>query len=453
MIAPDPTWDGLDAAPQRAADCGTFERAGFRAYSLAGEGWRIVLSRVDVAAHEPRGLFTVYAPGRPEAFSDLDGYVLARTAGIFGGTNLRALAVELAKRLGGAEAEWSRRLDYLAQRSMRDGAEDEVAVFTGRPGKPAAPVYVFEGRMRAGRTVSLFGPGSAGKTTLADGLAVSACTGREIIPLWRPARAFVVGCLDWDEGKAETEVRLHGMTNAYGVELGSYHYRRMSRPLADCADDVGRWIVGNRIELLIVSPVNRAARSANGDPGAPIFELYEVLREFGTSNLLIDHVVGAAIADHEATREYGSVAKRDAARGSYSVYEQSSEPGRRVVVLRNTKPDALAPKHPAQAVAIEYSPAWPDASGAYDEIRFAEAEVAEAGGSATPAESRPESMVRILRDHGPALTATELCVLSGLPAKDLKDIARHARKSGWHIAFEDGRWRISLPAEVVPDER
>jgi hypothetical protein len=429
------------------ADAGyRFARAGFRAFELAGDGWRIVLSRVDVSSHEPRGIFTVSAAGRPEAFADLDDYVLARIAGLFGGTNLRSLARDLVQRLGGNEQEWLRRLDYLAQRTMREGAgASEVITFTGRPAKPTAPMFVFEGRVRSARTISLFGPGSAGKTTIADALAVSACTGYEVLPGWVPTRPFVVGLLDWDEGGVETQVRLHAITTAYSVDLTQYHYRRMSRALAECADDVGRWVVDNGIEILIISPVNRAARSATGDPGGPIFELYEVLRELGTTNILIDHVVGAAIGDHEATREYGSVAKRDAARGSYSVYEQSQEPGRRVVVLRNTKPDALAPKQAPQAVCIEYEPAHPDASGAYDAIRFLADEVAK-GGTANvgPAETRPQRMVRILREHGPQ-TPRELCALSGLQARDLKDVARHAREAGHNVAWADGKWSVVNP--------
>ena len=227
--------------------------------------------------------------------------------------------------------------------------------------------------MRHGRTVSLFGPGSAGKTTIADGLLVSADTGREIIPGWIPTGRFTVGLLDWDEGLDETRVRVHAIANAYSLELTGYHYRRMGRPLADSADEVGRWVVEKGIEVLVISPVNRALRAANGDPGAPVFELYEVLREFGTTNILIDHVVGAAIDSvATASREYGSVAKRDAARGSYSLYQQFEAPGRRVVVLRNTKPDALAPRHEPQAVRIEFDPPYPDLAGTYDRISFHE---------------------------------------------------------------------------------
>jgi len=137
-------------------------------------------------------------------------------------------------------------------------------------------------------------------------------------------------------------------------------------------------VVEKGIEFLIVSPANRALRPAYGDPGAPVFELYECLREFGTTNVVIDHVTGALIdGSAPASREYGSVAKRDAARGSYSVYVQSEEPGRRVVVVRNAKADSLAPRRPAEAVAITYSPAWPDEDGCYDSIRFEAAAIEE----------------------------------------------------------------------------
>jgi len=49
--------------------------------------------------------------------------------------------------------------------------------------------------------------------------------------------------LDWDEGETETRVRLHAICNAYDVNLAGYHYKHMTRPLADSTDDVGRWIV------------------------------------------------------------------------------------------------------------------------------------------------------------------------------------------------------------------
>ena len=224
----------------------------------------------------------------------------------------------------------------------------------------------------------------------------------------------------------------------------------MSRPLADCADDVGKQILDSGTELLIVSPVRRAMRDSNGDPGGPVNELYEVLREFGTSNLLIDHVTGSAIdGQREANREYGSVVKRDNARGSYSVYCQSEEPGTRVVVIKNTKPDALAPRHPPQAIRIEFSPADPDGSGTYDSIRFAPDEVQEKVQAPTRQgvirENSVGRFIRALQDHGP-MTTTQVVAICGGRAEAVRLLASRARKAGFGVNYTDGKYALEYAA-------
>jgi RecA/RadA recombinase len=453
LVSPPGATPETKAAQRDALHGCTFSRAGFRSYSLAAPdgAWRIVVWRVDVAEREPRALLTVYAAGHAAAFRDLNHQVFTRTVSLFGGLNLRQAVDTLARRLGGTAEEWTRRLDYLTARALRElQAASPGCTLVGSIERPTGTAQVFGGRLRAGRTISLFGPGSSGKTTIAEGLAVSLSTGLEVIPGWMPTRPHVVGLLDWDEGEDESRARVYAILRGLGRESlpTPYHYRAMARPLADAADEVGRWATENAIEVLVVSPANRALRAANGDPGAPVFELYEVLREFGTTNILIDHVVGAAIETPGAAREYGSVAKRDAARGSYSIYQQSEEPGERVVVLRNTKPDALAPRRAPQAVRITFDPSWPTAEGLYDTIRFSAAEVLEHGGVELRTEPQYAKLVRILREHGPELSTVAVCAIGGFQADRLKDIARECRKKGLHVTSPVvGTWRIDLPAE------
>jgi hypothetical protein len=429
-----------------------FEKAGFRSFRLVApdRSWVLELGRVDVADREPKGIVTVAAPHHPAAFPDLDDYVLARSVGIFGGRNMTDLVKSLTLRLGAEEETWTRRLDYLCTRSLRElqATRQERVAIEGLPGRPVAVRYVFEGRLRVGRTISLFGPGSSGKTTITAGLVVSLTSGREVVPGWLPTRRFTVGVLDWDEGEDEERVRLYAICRGHGLEIAGYRYARQARPLAESADEVGRWVTDEGIEVLIVSPVNRALRPAFGDPGIPVFELYEVLREFGTTNILIDHVTGANVEARDAAREYGSVAKRDAARGSYSLYEQFSEPGRRVVVLRNTKPDALAPRHEPQAVAITFNPAVPPTDGVYEAITFSADEVVEVEREAHPKkETQPEALVRVLRDHGPQ-TTEQVATRAGFRATQVREIARKARARGYHVNYAVGKWALVLPSEV-----
>jgi hypothetical protein len=291
--------------------------------------------------------------------------------------------------------------------------------------------------------VSLFGPGSAGKTTIADGLIVSACANIEVIPGWVPTRQFSALLCDWDEGEEEEQVRLGAICNAYDVELpGGYHYKRMTRPLHDVADEVGAYIAKNEIELLVISPMGRAARNFGENITGPVDEMYEILRTFGTTNILIDHVTGDNMKGG-ATREFGSVRKRDNARGSYAVDVQSEEPGSRVLVVRNTKADALAPRQPDQAIRIDYEPTWAKDDGSYDNISFSVAEIAKAG-YATPEKPQGDTIRALLREaleDGP-LTVDQLVSITGRNAPSIRTILNRYRNV-WFSQTSDGRWEIA----------
>lgn len=445
------TWKPQPGDP--LSEC-EFVRAGFRAWGLGApdKAWRLHLSRLDFGDSNPSALLTVYAPGHDAAFGDLGWFVFSHSIGVNGGTNFNQAIKRLAASLGGAEQDWSRRIVYLIARA-RDanaGSNNGTASWAARPAVPTtAQPFVFLDRFREGRTVSVFGPGSAGKSTLVDGLLASACSGVEIVPGWLPSRPYTSLTLDWDEGREEIEVRLSAICHAYDVNLtAGYHYKRMSRPLYDVADEIGAYIVGNGIELVVVSPVGRAIRDHGDNISAPIDELYEILRSFGSTNILIDHVTGANMSGG-AEREFGAVRKRDNARGSYSLYAQSEGVGNRVVVLKNTKPDAMSAKVPPQAVRIEYDPPA-GRSGVYDRITYHRDQVNEGQVGVmlmAPAETQPARLVRVLQEHG-SLSATRLCALTGFDARRLRDIVREARGKGAFIVYENGAYAL----RIAPDD-
>jgi hypothetical protein len=428
-----------------------FIKAGFRSWGLAAatktaDGkpeWRLTLSRLDFGDSNPSALLEVHAPGHDAAFGNLDWFVFSHTIGTNGGTNFNQAVKRLEETLGGAKADWERRVTYLIkmakEANVGGGNGTYASVF--RPVLRATPDYVFEGRVRGGRTMSLFGPGSAGKTTIADGLIVSACAGIEVIPGWRPTRRFAVLICDWDEGEDEEIVRLGAICNAYGVDLpGGYHYKRMTRPLHDVADEIGSYIAKNEIDLLIISPMGRAARSFGDNITGPVDEVYEILRTFGTTNILIDHVTGDNMKGG-AQREFGSVRKRDNARGSYAVDVQSEEPGTRVLVIRNTKADALAPRQVDQAIRVEYDPPWPNEDGSYDRITF-HPDMIQGAGYATPMQPlRPTiraTLQEVLED-GP-LTVEQIASQTGFNAPSIKTKLNAYKEDFVHR--EDGRWQL-----------
>lgn len=430
--------------PGDALDACDFIKVGFRSWGLeaSDQSWRLTLSRLDFGDSNPSALLTVHAPGHDNAFGDLGWFAFHHSIGVNGGTNYNQCVARLSETLGGNKLDWARRLVYLIEKARYANAGSNNGTFsiTGRPVVSAPPPYIFDGRMREGRTMSIFGPGSAGKTTLVDGLIASACSGHEVIPGWRPMRQFKTMILDWDEGGEEETVRLAAITNAHNIDLtAEYHYKRQTRPLHDVADEIGGYIVKNGIEIVVVSPMGRAQRNFGENITAPVDEVHEILRSFGTTNILIDHVTGSSIKGG-ADREFGSVRKRDNVRGSYAVDVQSEEPGIRVLVMRNTKSDALAPKQPDQAIRIEFDPPWPKQDGTYDSISFHPDEVVEQGYGkpdqpSGPRETQIERFARLLRDHGP-MTTIRACALGGFHADRIRDIARRAREQGVPIKFD-----------------
>lgn len=433
----------LPPIPGESTDKYKFAKAGFRSYELAArdDSWRLVLSNVDVGKNEPRGVLSVYYPQSAAAFADLGGIVLKRSVSLLGDRSASSVAAMLHKIIGIAGEDWRRRFDYLVLQTLEMAEKGNPQRFTinGRPDLPKRGQFIFNGLIRAGRTISVFGAGSSGKTTIVDGLIVSLCSGTEIIPGWVPLRPYRVVVLDYDEGEDEERVRLYAMTNFYDQEMRGFAYTQMGRPLVECADATGAFLIEQRAEIVVISNVNKALRSDRGDPGGPVHEMYEVLREFGTTNILIDHIAAEHL-EGGAKKEYGSIAKRDNNRGSYLIEQlKGGEAGRQTVGIKNMKSDALKFKRGDQFVRINYAPIHAKEDGTYDHISF---EQVDADGMAVLRETQHELLVRLLRQHG-TMATTQICAIGGFHAHRVRDIVREARSHGAVIAYENGSYTLA----------
>lgn len=425
-----------------ALDKCKFGKVGFRSYGLAADDgtWRLVLSSVDVNKNEPRGILSVYCPQSDAAFGDLGGIVMRRSLSLLGDRSASGVAGVLNKIIGNAGEDWRRRFDYLVLRALMEAQKGNAQRFTidGRPELPKRGAFIFKGLMRAGRTLSVFGAGSSGKTTIVDGLILSLTSGEEIIPGWSPMRRYRVAVLDYDEGEDEERVRLYAMANSYNQDIHGFAYTQMGRPLVECADETGAFLIEHGAEIVVVSNVNKALQRDRGDPGGPVHDLYEVLREFGTTNILIDHVSSADL-DGGAKKEYGSIAKRDNNRGSFLIEQlKGGEAGRQTAMIRNMKSDALAFKRGDQFVGINYDPPQAKPDGTYDRISFTQADEE---GLPAVRETKPELLARLLREHG-AMSATKLCAVGGFRSDQVRDVVRRAREQGVAISYDSGEYAL-----------
>jgi hypothetical protein len=350
-----------------------FYKSGFRSFSLEAPDWRVTIRRVSSRKPDATAILEIYA--KRQGFLDLGGLVCRRSISIYSELSIQRIAKDASEVTKTDQETWRRRIDYLIARAIENTQDTEQIVrVLNKPTRPDKIEWVLWGRLARGRTISLFGPGAAGKSTLADGIGLSLAAGKMILPGWVPSSVEKVMLLDWDEGEDEWLARTAAISAGHAaLPEGRYLYMRMTDPLWQAVDDVGRAIVENDVTVLIVSPVNRAIRSSNEgrDPGAPIHELYEILRQLGTSNILIDHVNSGDFRSNEGVKEYGSIAKRDNARGSFSVTVLAEGIGWRDLKITNTKPAPMRPRIQPQIVRITFDP--PDSpEGIYDKIVFSE---------------------------------------------------------------------------------
>ena len=241
-------------------------------------------------------------------FRDLDGYVIAQVCGSIRGANLTSSPMRLLSGSVGRAKPNGPSAGLSCGRALREletlRRECDLHRPTCRaPGSCLVPV---QWPAPPGRTVSVFGPWQRRQDTLADGLIVSATSGREIVPVWRAGSAR-----SWSAastGRRRTPRAGAAPRTCPGLrseDLATrFEYRRMSAPWPTAADEVGRWVVEQRVRVLSSRrPVAR--RRPTEIPARPSSSC---TKPAGIRHVELDRPrSGRPIADPApAPREYGS---------------------------------------------------------------------------------------------------------------------------------------------------
>lgn len=200
-------------------------------------------------------------------------------------------------------------------------------------GNLPAPIdggWLIEGLVERGQNTSIHGDGAVGKSFTALAAAMSAHTGVEILPGYRPTRAVPVLYCDYETDADTMNRRVQLIARGVGIQPPDIDYVRMDEPFSDCTEFLLARIQAEGIGLVVVDSVEAAMAgsvSAGAGQNEGPAKLNRALRRLNTSALLVDHISAEQGTETKVARKaYGSIFKRNWVRLQFHLM-QAREPG------------------------------------------------------------------------------------------------------------------------------
>ena len=189
------------------------------------------------------------------------------------------------------ELDWLAMLSWAAQATLTKQRQGEPFVEVGLLPMRKGPSWLLEPILPLGHPTILFGEGGIGKSTIAELLGICVQTGWGAPVGLRTHVQGPVLFLDWEADAQQLNDNL--MEFEAGLELDSrprFLYRFCAQPLIDMVETVREEVFHHKVSLVIVDsavPACGGAREAreNAEP------LFQALREFKTTSLIISHEV------------------------------------------------------------------------------------------------------------------------------------------------------------------
>lgn len=196
---------------------------------------------------------------------------------------------------------------------------DDIDIPDEEPPMALAPFVLDEG------PTVVFGMGETRKSILAQAIATSVGTGREIIPGWRPTVSGPVLWLDYESSRRRLARRQKLLGSAPIMHVPCV------RPVWDIADALERLATSEAVQLVVVDSIVPA--SAGGAVSSKDAET--AARYFGAVNRIAPRSlsIGHITKDNEGTMPFGSVFFHNLARLTWRA--QADKDGR--VTLTNHK--------------------------------------------------------------------------------------------------------------------
>ena len=313
------------------------------------------------------------------------------------------------------EGAWPSISDAVCQRTLEDYRSGNPWVRVADMEAPAdVPEYLYPDILERGETTVFFADGGVGKSLLAQALAAQI------------ARMEPVAYLDWETSKESFWRRINGLANGMNIAIPEdIHYRAMSGKVAATTSDVKAFIDANKIGLVVIDSAAYAA--GESEASQPVTEMFDAIRTWQTTTLVIAHVPKAGDSD----RPFGSVFMRNGPRSVFKVTSDTDHSDNwRIVTLRNVKTNNSAPIG---------NKAWRFTFR--DEGRTIEIERTDANLIDELADSRPlpVKVREVLAENGAMFVAEIAEALEGAKAGSIQKVLKRGENREFVIVQQEGK--------------
>jgi hypothetical protein len=388
--------------------------------TVIGEGVQLNLDRITDSRGEMHGELTVArAP---------EGHLLQQRFNVSSMQSRTQTAKYLSARSN--HIDWLDVLERFCVRAMSLEREPRPLTLLGsKPRVGKVPMHVYP-MMPSKVATILFGIEGSYKSTIAAGLAFLCATGVSPHPGWelqQPKKPVLI--IDWEAGDDDWTEAVEAVAQGVGYKgaLPIYHKEGVGA-INTMVHEVATEIATLDIGLVIIDSVGIASpdRSQGGDPNEPAVRLFKVLRQWGITSLLIDHLP----KDGDPHRPYGSMYKPALARSSWRVEKDDRTPG--YVTLYHEKVNRMA-KRPPEGLMIQHGD---DGWVTFSPERFIPPPVER------ELTGQVARIVDALTDAGHALDDRELETITGIAANTIRAVVTKARNrhlftrvpGGWALA-------------------
>jgi len=254
----------------------------------------------------------------------------------------------------GFDASWDQMIEQIAARGIADKKKGSPFTKIGGVGEILPKVYRMEKFLEEKQLTWLYGPGESCKTLVADAIALTVQEMAIILGLTAEQGETLV--LDWETDEEEHTSRLRRIANGAGLyECPEVHYRHMAAPLAREAREIKRYIVANKIELVIIDSVGWAMGESTPG-GSPLMPMVAAIRDWNVTALCIDHVSHEALRSSDVRMPYGDIYKVNAARSAFEVRSSPDSTKDRIDLAIYHRKSNNGKRWPMMGYAVTFTP-------------------------------------------------------------------------------------------------